>query len=120
MKVAVIGSRHLNVNNLQVYLPEFTTEIVSGGARGIDSCARVYAVNNHIKLTEFLPDYKKYGKSAPLVRNIEIIKYSDIIVAFWDGKSRGKKYVIENSRELNKQCRVYFFEQGIFYLDDSI
>lgn len=58
MKVAVIGSRNLNVMELHLYLPKNTTEIVSGGARGIDSCAKNYAINNNIKLTEFLPDYK--------------------------------------------------------------
>ena len=40
MKVAVVGSRGLTVRNLKKYLPEETTEIVSGGARGIDRCAR--------------------------------------------------------------------------------
>ena len=34
MKVAVIGSRGLLVENLGDYLPEGTTEIVSGGAAG--------------------------------------------------------------------------------------
>lgn len=40
MKVAVIGSRNLQVDHLEKYLPEDTTEIVSGGARGIDACAK--------------------------------------------------------------------------------
>lgn len=43
MKVAVIGSRNLWVNDLEQCLPESVTEIVSGGAKGIDSCARKYA-----------------------------------------------------------------------------
>lgn len=43
MKVAVIGSRVLKVNNPGKYLPKETTEIVSGGAVGIDTCAREYA-----------------------------------------------------------------------------
>ena len=55
MKVAVIGSRGLEVKNLEKYLPEQTSEIVSGGARGIDTAARNYALKNKIKLTEFLP-----------------------------------------------------------------
>ena len=42
MKVAVIGSRNLTVENLGQYLPEETTEIVSGGAKGVDTCAREY------------------------------------------------------------------------------
>ena len=73
MKVAVIGSRGITNCNLSEYLPEDTDEIVSGGARGIDSCAREYARKNGIKLTEFLPEYDKYGRGAPLRRNIQII-----------------------------------------------
>ena len=70
MKVAVIGSRGLTVNNLGKYLPEDTTEIVSGGAKGIDTCARDYALSHDIKLTEFLPEYSRYGRGAPLKRNL--------------------------------------------------
>lgn len=73
MKVAIIGSRNLKVENLEQYLPKETTEIVSGGAVGIDRCAREYAIAEKIKLTEFLPEYYKYGRSAPLKRNITII-----------------------------------------------
>ena len=43
MKVAVIGSRGLTVENLKDYLPKETTEIVSGGAKGIDTGAKNYA-----------------------------------------------------------------------------
>lgn len=61
MKIAVIGSRGLKVNALEKYLPKEVTEIVSGGAIGIDTCAREYAIANGLKLTEFLPEYEKYG-----------------------------------------------------------
>ncbi len=106
MKVAVIGSRGLAVNNLEKYLPKETTEIVSGGARGIDACAREYAVRNNIKLAEFLPEYEKYGRSAPIKRNLLIIDYADYVLAFWDGKSHGTKYVIDNCKKKNKPVRV--------------
>ena len=95
MKVAVIGSRKLTVTNLEKYLPEETDEIVSGGAVGIDSCAREYAVKNGLRLTEFLPDYEKYGRAAPIIRNKLIAEYSDIVFAFWDGESRGTKFVVD-------------------------
>lgn len=110
MKVAVIGSRGLTVSDFGRYLPENTTEIVSGGAKGVDTSAREYAKNNGIKLTEFLPEYTKYGRSAPLKRNITIIEYSDIVLAFWDGKSRGTKYVIDNCRKLDVEVRVYIID----------
>lgn len=106
MKVAVIGSRGLIVNDLGKYLPEGTTEIVSGGARGIDQCAREYAVTHGIKLTEFLPEYDKFGRSAPLKRNITIIRNSDMVLAFWDGRSHGTKFVIDKCREMGREIKI--------------
>ena len=108
MKVAVIGSRGLTMDDLGKYLPEGTTEIVSGGAKGIDSYAREYALAHNIKLTEFLPDYKRYGRgAAPLKRNLQIIEYSDIVLAFWNGTSKGTKYVIDNCKKMGVEIRVY-------------
>ena len=110
MKVAVIGSRGLSVTDLGRYLPKNTTEIVSGGAKGVDTSAREYALSHGIKLTEFLPEYTRFGRSAPLKRNITIIEYSDIVIAFWDGKSRGTKFVIDNCRKLGVEVRVYVID----------
>ena len=107
MKVAVIGSRELKVNNLEKYLPEEVTEIVSGGARGIDTSAREYALKNNIKLKEFLPEYEKYGRAAPLKRNMQIIDYADMVLAFWDGKSKGTKFVIDNCKRIGKRVRIF-------------
>lgn len=107
MKVAIIGSRNLTVTDLENYLPVDVTEIVSGGARGIDTCARNYATRNGIKITEFLPQYDKYGRGAPLKRNLQIIDYSDMVIAFWDGKSRGMRYVIKNCKKINKKVTVF-------------
>lgn len=107
MKVAIIGSRNLTVTDLEIYLPADVTEIVSGGARGIDTCAKNYAIRKGIKITEFLPQYDKYGRGAPLKRNLQIIDYSDMVIAFWDGKSRGTRYVIENCRKRNKKVTVF-------------
>ena len=108
MKIAVVGSKGLKVNDLGRYLPSGVTEIVSGGARGIDTCAREYAEKNRIKLTEFLPQYEKYGRSAPLKRNLQIIDYADLVLAFWDGKSKGTKYVIEQCKKQNKEIKIFF------------
>ena len=107
MKVAVIGSRGLQVDHLEDYLPEGVTEIVSGGARGVDTYARNYALRHGLKLTEFLPEYSRYGRGAPLRRNITIIEYADLVLAFWDGKSRGTKSVIDNCKKRNIPVVVY-------------
>ena len=82
------------------------TEIVSGGAKGVDECAAKYAKNNCIKLTTFLPEYNKYRKFAPLKRNLQIIDYCDCILAFWDGKSKGTKYVIDTCHKTDKKISV--------------
>lgn len=108
MKVAVIGSRGVVVNNLENYLPNDTTEIISGGAKGVDSCAAQYAHKYDIKLTVFLPQYDKYGKSAPLKRNLQIIQAADLVLAFWDGQSHGTKYVIEMCKKQNKKYRLFY------------
>ncbi len=107
MKIAVIGSRNLWVNDLGRYLPDGITEIVSGGARGIDSCAKEYAIKSNLKLTEFLPQYDKYGRQAPLLRNLDIIDYADEVIAFWDGRSHGTKFVIDNCKDKNKKVKIY-------------
>ena len=111
MKVAVIGSRGITLHNLEDYLPENVTEIVTGGAKGVDTCAEEYALEHNLKLTEFLPEYAKFGKSAPLKRNIQIIEYSDLVLAFWDGSSHGTKYVIDNCNKLDTTVKIIYCEK---------
>ncbi len=112
MRVAIVGSRGLKVSNLGKYLPEDVTEIVSGGAKGIDTCAKEYALSNGIKLTEFLPEYEKYGRSAPLKRNITIIENADLVLAFWDGSSRGTKYVMDNCKSRGIPVKLFMPAKG--------
>ena len=107
MRVAIVGSRNLKVDKLDRYIPNETTEIVSGGARGIDTCARQWANSHSIKLTEFLPEYEKYGRSAPLRRNITIIQNADLVLAFWDQKRRGTKFVIDKCKELGVPVKIF-------------
>lgn len=74
MKVAIVGSRGLKVSDLGNYLAANVTEIVSRDAKWINPCAKEYALSREIKLTEYLSEYEKYGKAAPLKRNITIIE----------------------------------------------
>ncbi len=111
MRVAVIGSRGLTVDNLEKYLPDDTTEIISGGARGVDASAREYAQRHGLKLTEYLPEYSKYGRSAPLKRNLTIIENADLVLAFWDGLSRGTKYVIDNCKKRNIPVEIHLLNK---------
>lgn len=107
MRVAVIGSRTLTVPNLGDYLPENVSEIVSGGARGVDQCARAYALSHGIRLTEYLPDYARHGRRAPLMRNDLIVARAELVLAFWDGRSRGTVYTIRRCRAMGVPYRVF-------------
>ena len=60
---------------------------------------RNYALEHGMKLKEFLPNYEKYGRIAPLKRNITIIENADMVLAFWDGKSRGTKFTIDKAKQ---------------------
>lgn len=105
MKIAVIGSRSLDID-LSPYIPAYATVIVSGGACGVDQRAAKYARDNGLELIEYLPCYEKYGRLAPLRRNDEIIDAADYVLALWDGKSRGTKYVIDRCVRLGKKIEV--------------
>ena len=106
MKLAIVGSRDLNVKNIDDYIPENVSEIVSGGARGIDSLAAKHAQEHGIKLTEILPDYKRFGRAAPIKRNELIADYADEGIAFWDGKSRGTQSTIKFFEKRNKPIKI--------------
>ena len=105
MKVAVIGSRGITVGDMGRYLSE-GDEIVSGGAAGVDSCAAEYAKKNGLKLTVFLPQYERYGRAAPIVRNKEIVDYADRVIAFWNGSSKGTLSVIKYAKKTEKPCEI--------------
>ena len=105
MKIAVVGSRSITDVDLSAYLSD-CDEIVSGGARGVDTCAAEYAKSHGIKLTELLPEYARYGRAAPIVRNQQIVDYADHILIFWDGKSRGTASVIQYAQKIKKPYQI--------------
>ena len=109
MRVAVIGSRSAPTDakeRIKAAMPPYATEIVSGGAKGIDEAARDAAKELGLPIKEFLPDYTAYGRRAPLVRNDAIVDYADMVLAFWDGESHGTQYVIGEC--LKKGKRVIY------------
>ena len=111
MKVAIIGSRNLTDIDISEYVPDETKEIISGGANGIDTLAEQYADKHGICKTIIKPEYEKYKRNAPLMRNKEIVEKSDFIVAFWDGQSRGTKHVIDYAKKLKKKIEIYVFSK---------
>ena len=109
MKLAVIGSRSINdyilVRNILMKI-DGIDEIVSGGADGVDSLAKLYAHNNNIKLTVFYPDWGKYGRSAGYKRNRQIVDYADRVLAFWDGESVGTTHSFKLAKDMGKPIEI--------------
>lgn len=117
MKVAVVGSRSFNdYELLKSKLDTFHNKcqidvIVSGGANGADSLGERWARENRIELLIFLPEWNKYGKSAGFKRNVEIVKNSDVIIAFWDGQSKGTKHTIDLASEHKKPLKIIRYDR---------
>ena len=110
MKLAIIGSRSLTTIEIGGYIPEGVDEIVSGGAKGVDALAKEYADRHGISLREFLPQYDRYGKAAPIKRNERIAVYADEVLAFWDGRSQGTARTVALFRRLGKRATVVLLE----------
>lgn len=82
--------------------------IVSGGARGPDRWAIVWAKKNNVPYSEHLADWNRWGKSAGFRRNADIVNECERLVAFWDGESKGTKSSIGIARKQKKPRRIVY------------
>ena len=118
VNITIIGSRNFDnyefvENIVSAVIADFAEQtnsdaitIVSGGAKGTDLLAERFAKQHSFPMLIFRPDYKSYGKAAPIRRNREILEHSDMVIAFWDGASKGTRYMIENAEKLNIPSKV--------------
>ena len=117
IKIGVIGSRSFNdYELLKRTLDEYLGKvwiIVSGGAKGADSLGEKWAIDNNIKTCIYKPDWDTYGKQAGFIRNKDIVEDSDILIAFWDGLSRGTEHSINLAKKMNKEVRIVYFNKII-------
>lgn len=117
MKVAIVGSRTINDYELikkyiiENYILEEISEIISGGAKGVDSLANRFANEFSIPITNIIPNWN-LGRSAGYKRNLEIIDLCDMCIAFWDGESKGTKHDIDICRNKNKKCDIVIIKKN--------
>lgn len=80
--------------------------VISGNAKGADSLGEKYSNDEDLDLEIFPADWKKFGKSAGFRRNEQMAEFADALIAFWDGKSRGTKHMIDTATEKGMNVKV--------------
>lgn len=121
MKLCIFGSRDfkdydrlkLEVDGYIKTFPEVVdVEVVSGTARGADTLGERYARENGYSIHRFPARWKKFGKTAGVIRNREMALYADVFIGFWDGNSSGTKSMIDIVHQMGKPLRVVRFSLG--------
>lgn len=111
MKVIIAGCRDFNDYAhvcRAIKESEFEiTEIVSGGANGVDKLGERYAKENNIPVKKFPADWNKYGKGAGPKRNGEMAEYADALIAVWDNCSRGTGNMIDKANQRGLDVYIY-------------
>ncbi|NMH86765.1 DUF2493 domain-containing protein [Flavivirga algicola] len=115
MKVIIAGGRNFDDYKKlfrfcnKVLSKQTEIEIVSGTAKGADKLGEKYANDSGYLIKRFPANWSKYGKSAGYRRNAQMAEYADALIAFWDGKSRGTKHMIDLAKRANLKVRVSYF-----------
>ena len=125
LRIIIAGSRDFNDYELlkksvieiitkKTMLPDLT-RIVSGGARGADTLGERFANEMGLEISRFIPDWDGLGKRAGYVRNAEMAKFAveddndGMLIAFWDGQSRGTKHMIDLAKRYGLEVHVVSF-----------
>lgn len=112
MKVIVCGSRGWKDERVvaqRVAALPADTIILHGGAEGPDIFAFRAALRLNLTAYSFLPEWKVYGKRAGFVRNDLMLDQEGVglVIAFWDGSSRGTAYTIEGAEKRGIPTEVH-------------
>lgn len=76
-----------------------TAVVIHGDANGADRMAHSAALGLGLSVTKFPPLYDLYGRRAPHVRNDLMLDRASEVIAFWDGKSKGTKSVLDKAEK---------------------
>src|SRR5579863_9919802 len=95
MKTIIAGSRTIDSFadvEAAIKLSGFQiTEVISGGAQGVDTVGVNWAVANKVPFRYFYADWKNLGKAAGPIRNSQMAAEAEALILVWDGKSRGSQ-----------------------------
>lgn len=117
MKLLIAGSRSypetpemirlMLIMTASIFENNEVTEIISGGAKGIDKLAEKLASIKGIPFREFPADWLIYGKAAGPIRNKQMVEYCDRAIIVWDNISKGTKSTIDLLKGSGKPYTVY-------------
>lgn len=116
-RVTIVGSRTFQdfefleqeVLKILTNFSGIEIEIVSGGAQGADKLAEKFAKKYEIPIRIFPANWTYYGKRAGYVRNKAMAEYSDLVIAFWDGKSKGTKLMLNLAKQNNCETSTILY-----------
>lgn len=112
MRVVVCGSRSWrDWSALEAALTRLPrgSQVVHGDARGADRMAGSVAERLGHYVARMPAEWERYGRSAGMRRNEQMLTCvkPDLVIAFWDGASRGTRDTIERARRAGIRVRVY-------------
>ena len=117
-RVIVAGSRGFkNYQLLEKTLDDFLqdqkepTRILCGMAHGADELGFLYAYWHNYEIEKHPAKWNIHGKRAGFIRNEEMAKNADALVAFWDGKSHGTKDMIQRAKEHGLGIKVIRYDK---------
>lgn len=86
------------------------TSIVSGRAKGADTLGEQYARDCDLPIEYYVPDWEKYGRSAGMIRNLEMARNAEACIVLWDGYSKGSANMIETARRCGLATHVELYD----------
>ncbi len=84
--------------------------LLSGHCRGADLLGERYAKENSWEIELYPADWQKYGKAAGPIRNKIMVERCDMLICFWDGKSKGTRSLIRYAEHCGKTVAVKHIE----------
>ena len=117
LKVIIAGGRNFSNDKIlkqtcdNILQGQPNIEIVSGAHyKGADKLGEQYAKERNYQLTKFPANWNTYGRAAGPKRNQQMANYADVLIAFWDGKSKGTLNMINEAKRANLSVNIISYE----------
>jgi predicted Rossmann fold nucleotide-binding protein DprA/Smf involved in DNA uptake len=111
VKVAIVGSRRFadpeRVSEYVQSLPP-RASIITGSASGVDAAATKAARAKGIPVQVLPASFDELADaSKSAARNQRLVDACDVLVAFWDGASKGTRATVDRALDSGKEVHVF-------------